>query len=343
MREKGHSGESGLTPVKALTPMDVLMDIRDLLRAERAIDMPADGEDVRDIAMVAGAGEIYVDLDVQFGYVYIPNAPRTMTIYSGTRGALIGTFQQGAFIRFRMPRTTGLTIIYSAGSAAQTFSIYSSARNIEVTPGEFIANVGTGSTGLGKAEDAPHVSGDVGIEVLGVRQDSLVVMTNTAGDYSPFVVTQHGHQVVAALSTSGATDGTGSAKSFIDIAGALGISGVAPWAYNGATWDRLRTPNVFKTFNLAASSAEQTLWTPAGGKKFRLMGFTISIATLAANLILRDNTAGATIFQTGGVVGSVITPAGMGNGILSAAANNLLTIQAGAVSALTGTVWGTEE
>lgn len=33
----------------------------------------------------------------------------------------------------------------------------------------------------------------------------------------------------------------------------------------------------------------------------------------------------------------------MANGILSAVANNVLTIQASAASALTGTVWGTEE
>lgn len=42
---------------------------------------------------------------------------------------------------------------------------------------------GTGATNLGKAEDAAHASGDVGIFGLSVRQDTLASSTTTDGDY----------------------------------------------------------------------------------------------------------------------------------------------------------------
>lgn len=43
---------------------------------------------------------------------------------------------------------------------------------------------GTGSTNLGKAEDAAHTTGDTGVMALGVRNDTLADTTNTTADYS---------------------------------------------------------------------------------------------------------------------------------------------------------------
>lgn len=42
---------------------------------------------------------------------------------------------------------------------------------------------GTGATNLGKAEDAAHTTGDVGVMDLGVRNDTLADQTNTNADY----------------------------------------------------------------------------------------------------------------------------------------------------------------
>lgn len=42
---------------------------------------------------------------------------------------------------------------------------------------------GSGATNLGKAEDAAHSSGDVGVFMLAVRQDTLASSTTTDGDY----------------------------------------------------------------------------------------------------------------------------------------------------------------
>lgn len=43
---------------------------------------------------------------------------------------------------------------------------------------------GTAATSLGKAEDAGHTTGDVGVFSLGVRNDTLADVTNTTADYS---------------------------------------------------------------------------------------------------------------------------------------------------------------
>lgn len=45
---------------------------------------------------------------------------------------------------------------------------------------------GTSATHLGKAEDAPHASGDTGVMSLGVRSDTAAASSGTTGDYEPF-------------------------------------------------------------------------------------------------------------------------------------------------------------
>ena len=113
---------------------------------------------------------------------------------------------------------------------------------------------------------------------------------------------------------------------------------------NGTSWDRARTPNVFINLNNVAINAETTIWTPAAGKKFRLMGYSLTSGTVAGNVVLKDNTAGTTIFTLpfGAAAVPLISPP-MGNGILSAAANNVLTATGAATQTLSGVIFGTEE
>ena len=61
---------------------------------------------------------------------------------------------------------------------------------------------GTGATNLGKAEDAVHVSGDVGVMLLAVRQDAQADFA-ADGDYVPFSIDADG-----ALRVSGGGGGT---------------------------------------------------------------------------------------------------------------------------------------
>lgn len=127
--------------------------------------------------------------------------------------------------------------------------------------------------------------------------------------------------------------------------------------FNGTSFDRVRVANVFKS--VAATAAGNTaVWTPAAGKKFRLMGYSISIAgtvTVAlVNLIkLTDAPAGTIIAQNNAAVGAAVIAGGdtqiennLGQGFLSALANNVLTVNLSSAM-LTGSVivnaWGTEE
>jgi len=118
-------------------------------------------------------------------------------------------------------------------------------------------------------------------------------------------------------------------------------AGVYPLIYNGATWDFQRTPVIFKPFSLTAATAEVTIWTPSAGKKFRLMGFVIG-AGAATTILFNDNTGGTLIF-TAKVTTGIALAVNLGNGILSAVANNVLTVTRGTSGTLDGTVFGTEE
>lgn len=178
------------------TATQLLAQILDVLQADRGLDMPADETDYRDYPIGTAASTIYADNDRQYQYVYIPNAPRDLTLWTGTRSQYLGSWAEGAQINFRMPRQTGLTIEYGAGSADETLSVYFSARPIEIN------SVGSSSSAIisaTHAEDSPAASGDLGVMMLGVRNDNLSTIPASAnGDYSAFSVNSRGAQYVVA-------------------------------------------------------------------------------------------------------------------------------------------------
>ena len=130
-------------------------------------------------------------------------------------------------------------------------------------------------------------------------------------------------------------------------------------AYNPATpiVESVRTPTKFKHV-LCTTAAATALWTPAGGKKFRIMGYVIcpdaGLAAAGIQLItFLDQAAAITIaHQTylpiaASIAHQVpIVVALPGNGYISAVADNVLNVTmtsnvtAGAVSIF---VYGTEE
>ena len=116
------------------------------------------------------------------------------------------------------------------------------------------------------------------------------------------------------------------------------------YAPNGSTtpWAYARTPAVFKTAS-ATSSGNTALWTPTSGKKFRLMRYNVLVTNAAylsvagtLTITFQDNTTGIPIAYDVSLPGAAITtPDGvtydsgwidLGNGILSASANNVLNI-----------------
>jgi hypothetical protein len=149
------------------------------------------------------------------------------------------------------------------------------------------------------------------------------------------------------LTNNGLADGTANPRAFVDSGAGLAVPGFVMMATPGAATappNVLRTPAVFKPLSAVVITAETTIWTPTAGKKFRLMGYAITQGVATGAITLKDNTAGTTILvippNTIGV--HQLSPA-MGNGILSAAANNVLTATGVVTETITGYVFGTEE
>jgi hypothetical protein len=136
------------------------------------------------------------------------------------------------------------------------------------------------------------------------------------------------------------------------------LTGAESLVFDGTFFERLRTPVIFKSTPISAVGST-AVWTPAGGKKFRLMAYMIEVpggATLAAlgiETIALLDAAGAI-----GISHQISLPNAadavnrsspwviLGNGILSAVANNVLNgnlatvLAAGAIVVHTA---GTEE
>ncbi len=103
------------------------------------------------------------------------------------------TFNVAAFKRFRM-NVTAITagpfdVIIALSKVPTAFTPVAPPSTQAVSNGLLATN----AAGLGKAEDAAHASGDVGIEMLGVRNDSAAtVLTSANGDYSPVATDDRG-------------------------------------------------------------------------------------------------------------------------------------------------------
>jgi hypothetical protein len=91
--------------------------------------------------------------------------------------------------------------------------------------GEFVVQVddlvpGVGPTNLGKAEDSQHSSGDTGLAVWAVRNDSGAVLAGTTGDYIPFTTDSTGALRV--------TTGSGGTSMTDDAAVTIGTTLLTP-------------------------------------------------------------------------------------------------------------------
>ncbi len=92
--------------------------------------------------------------------------------------------------------TLGLSVNLTAGTAV--FGKLAANSGVDIGDVDILSVIpGVAATSLGKAEDAGHTSGDVGVFTLGVRNDSDVALTGADLDYSPFAVTASGKIVTA--------------------------------------------------------------------------------------------------------------------------------------------------
>jgi hypothetical protein len=154
---------------------------------------------------------------------------------------------------------------------------------------------GTTATALGKAEDAPHTSSDVGVMALTVRQDTAAGLTDTNADYQPLTTDSTGRLHVnpgndltqsASLSTSTTnafTVGNGVAAVNLRI-GNTWVGTVAfEGTIDGATWDPIfgLQSGVAATYSSVTEALNNNIFrfTAAGYSQVRV-NFTRTSGTL---------------------------------------------------------------
>lgn len=169
---------------------------------------------------------------------------------------------------------------------------------------------------------------------IGGRAATSAPTAVTTGDAVNAYFDANGRQIVSFGSTAAAGDATTNPTTAQIAAFQHG--------YNGATWDRLRAANVFKFVDALAITGEATVWTPAAGKKFRVLGYHLS-ASVAGNVLIKDGSSGSTILVIPSGAGGAGVHVTLGNGLLSATADNLLRAIGPATATLSGVVYGVEE
>lgn len=87
-----------------------------------------------------------------------------------------------------------------------------------------------------------------------------------------------------------------------------------------------------------------TAWTPASGKKVRVLGGWISVSAAVA-VLLEDNAAGAGnfLFRTPKLVADTVYQLDFGDGLLLSAIDRVLKMTGSAAANISGVLWGTEE
>lgn len=83
---------------------------------------------------------------------------------------------------------------------------------------------GTAATNLGKAEDAAHASGDVGVMSLSVRQDTAAALAGTDADYQPLITDANGRLHTITAIAASQTLGTVTTVSTVTNVATIGTS-----------------------------------------------------------------------------------------------------------------------
>lgn len=100
--------------------------------------------------------------------------------------------------------------------------------------------------------------------------------------------------------------------------------------------------DVITSFSALAIDSEATVWTPASGKKWRLLGFVITSSGAAGDITLKDDTGGTTVLTI------PETPTGqplsvmLGAGLTSSSADYVLTATGTTSQTISGFLLGQE-
>lgn len=112
----------------------------------------------------------------------------TFSIVTGTAANDISVRLVPTAQNFSANLPLGISIVNGVADNMDLTHIYilQAGRVRGISAGGTISSItpGTGATDLGKAEDSPHASGDVGIQMLAVRRDTAASSAGTDGDYA---------------------------------------------------------------------------------------------------------------------------------------------------------------
>jgi hypothetical protein len=125
--------------------------------------------------------------------------------------------------------TTGFVpLVENINVGAWTHLLQDGAGGLIVHNDNLFVLPGTGATHLGKAEDAPHTTGDVGVMSLAVRQDTATALAAN-NDYIPLIVDSTGrlHTNVGAIVPGTAATNLGKAEDAIHASGDVGVMSLA--------------------------------------------------------------------------------------------------------------------
>lgn len=110
------------------------------------------------------------------------------TSFANRLAAVCSGFSNGQYV---VDYSTGT--IYGKKASTQT-TLTSATYKYQSSSATGAAIVpGTGSTNLGKAEDAAHTSGDTGVMSLGVANEAQSNLSGTDGDYTPIATNRKGN------------------------------------------------------------------------------------------------------------------------------------------------------
>lgn len=325
-------------------PMEkAIREIRDILQLMRGTDSFTDsGQYIAEIATASQDFENHCQLTGEYPYGLVPEQPRQIYLYANESIYPFMVVPANTATTFVFPRLRTLRIVAKATANNDAVIVELSSReykssNVNDTIGESLHTITD-------TDPNPTVGG---VESYLMGWDAVNSVWKRIKVGSASVASAAIASVIARSNAS--IDGASNTVGFLyDLTGTQLALQVYQDVYNGLTWDRLRTPNVFKSLTTAAVGPT-ALWTPGAGKKFRLMRFKIDVSSNAIAaagagkiIALLDNATNMNLDHSVFVPAAAVavTPLlstgwiDLGNGILSAAANNPLNVTLS--TALTG-------
>jgi hypothetical protein len=169
----------------------------------------------------------------------------------------------------------GSVAAFVVGSAS-LITVWKDSSILSVPVGSTIAVLQGASIVGTYAEDAAHATGDKGLAVWGVRNDTLASVTSADGDYSPHIVGPVGELIVANSPITKWVQGTASMLGGTPVTG----GSVAVIAAQGASVFTYITG--IQVMNASANN----VWLRFDGATSSIVGFTVVPANGGSNIVL---------------------------------------------------------